>query len=1488
MNIIRTAAARYLVAAAFAILAASAALAVELPRHHFATLPAPKVLYVAQSPNSEALAERWRAVLPADVTFAPLEYGHLELHHLCDKPLEESKEDVAYVTEQGKAWVDACLAKLDQFDVVIAQFPPKPGNAAEKEWFTSIQQRIVDRLRNGGNLIFINPSWEITFDATPLADVLPVTFDGKRKAWTACPGTAADHPLVRGLPLEILGTHWYGPIYNPADDTCVSLTVNKDAAAFWYRKLPDAGGQAVHLYQAYGGKWQWSSGTNYDTYEPERPDDTAMWDALFHRLVYGLTYGDKAFPVLVKVALPDGFTVRSGDKLEVPVDVENRSAEEQTALIRVSVNHRRSQVRVASSLDVTLQPRERKTIVLPVLTDSIPRTDRYLIVTAQAIEPPAGAGKPGSTDGLVLSESTKWVPFRHAVPIQLRLSKPACKPGERILLSVVGNALPRTKDYDIAVYLNDHTGRALQVTRELGWWRVDEADVLSASLVMPDRGPHCASSYWVTGVVSKDGNVVGTSRTQVQLDKPWSMREQFQWSLWSSGGDARTVALYKDAGFNALGMQGNSAVADRFGLWQYVEGTGINTFGVEINHDNWGAVRQWMVDTVDKQQQQGGPDSRSKSLVSLGEESGFKGGWGMRYYWDEPQAPPLVQKVFDDYLGERYAGKIDALNAEWGTQHKSFADIPLEKAKVRAPAQVFMTAQAWEGAQKKPEIRFPVETKKPDPARKYIANSAPYYETNNFFDWYYQKYCDLATDVYRTRRNATPLTIMSAPGGFYPKVDVYNFAGLGPFYPKEAALVGNAIARRDYGGLPGFSAAMWAYFDLWPLWNCTVMSSIIAGNTHVDYWVDVPLTFNADGTHTRASTWTKSLRRQLEAIEPLLLHKQFAYTKGLGMFIPPQPVPKGIAGGHFNSAIDCNAPIYSALEESGYMPKVVHANQLGEIKVLIASHAQVVSADEGRRLAEFVKTGGTLIVTPWLASCSPHGNLLSVYPSAESGLADLLGFRLLNTSQEVVREDVEFNGLPLVSKGRDAVIEPAADVRVLAKYKDATPLILTRAAGKGKVVYLNMIYDWDGWWNSFHEPAREAYRKLITGFVGEVVKPEYSIAFESAEPSDDNKGWWGMAMKTKPEPGESIPWWSSQLYSDLSGTVKYLGIFADHRSPAITASVKWNDPKARIFDLLSGSEIAAEDGLAKLTLRPGGAAFWAFTQDAPSRITIDAPGKLEAGKPAKLDIRLRGVNRDATHGVVVLVRGRFGELSDAHSVRNLSFRGDRCRIEIPTALNDRPGPYTVTVVDCIARKRADARFTLTAPKAPPQMQVLQPFPPRASESLPAPAMTAEQLIGELRKLRAIYEGAYAGLEAKYMLSYHLNVPFRPDNRHAIMRRIRQIDPWPHMKVLIDAIRTGERFLLLRDDEYGLNGDRLLNPTAELRSAPFTEAVAWVDGARRTSTKIDGVQFTVITIGTGAMIIAGTDVTAYHSSDFVAWHEKLKAALAQIKAGQQAP
>lgn len=238
------------------------------PAYRF--LPAPKVLYLAGSPNSEQFAELLRHSVPASVAFAPREYGDLEFHHLTDKPLLELPQQTKEVARKGREYVDGLLERLDRFDLVIAQFPP--GKEPQ------IERRLAAWVRRGGRLIYINPSWEITFDGTPLGEVMPVK-TGRHKAWTSdCPG-ATDHPLVRGLPLEVLGTHWYGPVYEPADDRCQALSESNRAeqgwarnAQFWYRRLP-AGGQVVHLFAAGDSKWQWHNGTNYAAYAVDRPDD---------------------------------------------------------------------------------------------------------------------------------------------------------------------------------------------------------------------------------------------------------------------------------------------------------------------------------------------------------------------------------------------------------------------------------------------------------------------------------------------------------------------------------------------------------------------------------------------------------------------------------------------------------------------------------------------------------------------------------------------------------------------------------------------------------------------------------------------------------------------------------------------------------------------------------------------------------------------------------------------------------------------------------------------------------------------------------------------------------------------------------------------------------------------------------------------------------------------------------------------------------------
>jgi len=1473
------------VIAAF-VAAASAAGAADEVQRQCHTLPEPKVVYIADSTNREAFAELLRHVVPARVEFVPLGYNDQDMHHLCDKPLEETREDQEYVRQQGAAYVDSVLARLNEFDLIIAQFQPRGRNAEQNERIFGIERRIVERVKAGGRLVFINPSWETTFADTPLAEVMPGRFDGHHRAWAYSPGTATDHSLVRGIPLEVCGAHWWGPVYEPVDDTCVPLTRSRQAQ-FWYRKLA-GGGQVVHLFQVTGERYQWRGGS-YDTYQPNRPDDSAAWNMFLRRLVYGLVYGDAAFPVLVNVQMDEDAAFVSGRPLRLAQVFENRTDKQVTVRHRVTISNRRSKATLVKEGRATLEAGASINVATEFTgTENIPCTDEYVCVAAEAVD---------ANTGRLLSECVRWLRFVHAVPVTITAEKSAFQPGERVTATVSWSEGAQPGDYTVHAYLVDRRGMVPaspgddgQGQSELlgeGGRRVTIEANAAGSFGVTFRMPAGRPASWLTVVFEADDRIAGTARKQLYCDEPWSMRKEFQWSLWSWGGSKRRLDLYEDAGFNALGMQGNSHDAEERGWGQYVEGTGINTFGVEINYDNWADLRAWMEKTIARLNESG-PDSRTKCLVSLGEESGFKGGWGTRYYWDGDTAPEIPQKVFDDYLSELYGGKIADLNAEWGTDYTSFAQVPLEKDKVRAPAKAFVTAQAWEAMQQKGEAKdvFPVDVDAVDPKQKYIAKSAPYYETNNFFDWYYQKYCDMATEVYRSNRNPVPRTIMSAPGGFYPKVDVYNFAGQGPFYPKEAGLVGNEIARRDYGDVPGFSAAMWAYFDLRSLWSCTVMSSILVGNTHIDYWVDTPLTFNTDMTHTRASFWTKVLREQLRPVEPIILHKRVAYTRGLVMFTGRQPVSKGILGRHFGSAITCNPPVYSAMEKSGYMPRVVHTEDLGGMRVLVASYAQVVSPEEGRDIAEFVRGGGTLITTPWLASCSPHGNLLTVYPAVETGLAELLGFRLLNTSQDVAKEKVSITledgdpTLTMLSSGRDVVEDMAADVAVRATYEDGTPLLLERTVGRGRVIYLNMVFDWEGWWNAFHSESRENYRKLFDALLRSAgVQPEYFLAFETAEAVDDNKGWWGMVMASTPQPGESVAWWASQLYQSPDGGAKYLGVFSDHRSPKITARLQWGEAGKRFFNLLTGVEVPAADGPPKLTLRPGEGAFLAITDDAPEDVELRVlTPRVTAGSVARFVVRLAGVQRP--HALRMTVDGPDEHLATRHMEVTRE-----ATVQVPVPLNAPVGRYAVEAVESITRKKAGAAFDVVAGGRCPAADVLKPFPPRPGEDWPQQKMTTEEFLGLLRKLREIYDGTYEGLEAKYMLSYYLNVPFRPNNRHAIMRQLQRTDWSPHWNAVMQAMANGEYFYLIGED---FNIDPATGKTID----PFAreDIQGRVGSIMRTQAhlpmvgKSGDVSVRMIRVGDGGLIVsaASVDRTAYLSADFVVWHNRLKEAIRKAK------
>ncbi len=1418
------------------LLATAAASAGEA-RPFYTGLRPPKILFIGQGPQDEETAERWRVTAPADVTFLQLFYVDQTFHHLCDKPLEEKKEEIDAVVASGAANRKLVLDRLADFDVVVTHLPATSPQPDRQEVLREVQARVTARVRAGGKLVVIGEP----FPDTSPSGVMPCRLSPSRRNWTYGSEGATDHPFVRGLPLEVTGAHWYGTLCETGDFSSIPLTRNvRDRQNFWLRALP-GGGQVVYLFDLGGATWLWRQGTNDRQYAPDRPDDGLVWNAFASRLFYGLTYGDRAFPVLARIAVPEGTRARSGQPLAIPVDLENRSAVAQSVAVAVTVAERRSPGAATAVQSVSLVKGERRTVTLQV-TPAFPCADNQLAISARVLD---------ATGAQVLSESLAWIPFQHTVPLAVTTARPSYRPGERIAVKVdTGTATPAS-DAALNVYLVDHDGRI-----------VEHGDA-RGELVMPDGGPELLSSYWVTAQLSGHGDVLGTARAQVQVDRPWSMRDQVQWSVWTQTSSVRQLDLMRDAGFNTLGMTGNNAVADRFGLRQYVEGTGIDTFGVTIDHESWAEVRAAMERQVAKSEADSGPDSRSKSLVSLGEESGFKGGWGTRYYWKEDHAPPLVQRVFDTYLADRYHGSIVRLNAEWGSRYGAFSDVPLQRGNVRPSDQVITAAQI-------------------DLSQPYVARTAPVYESNLFFDWYYDKYTQLAMTTYRAGRNPVPLSIMSAPGSLYPKVDVFNFRGMDVFHQKESLLVANAVARRSYGDTPGFGL-FWGYFDLHPLWSATVLSTLLAGNNHLDYWVDVPLTFNPDLTHTRASFWNKVLTRQLRPIEPILLHRRIAYTRGLGMFIPAQPFPSGVVAAQFRNSADLNGPTYAALEESGYLPQVVDADHLGPLTTLVASFAQVVSPAEGKKIAAFVKRGGLLIATPWLASCSPHGNVLSTYPEPSTGLAALLGFRLRNTSQVVKHEDVATRDFQLSSNGRDQVLDLARDVEVVARYADGTPLLLQRRVGRGRVVYLNDVYDWHDWWNSFQSAGREGYRRLMDSVIAQV-GAQRSGLFRGVRigPGGQRQPRLGdVAVRSQPRPGESVPWWATQLYTDPSGRIQYLAIFADHRSPKVTARVKFKNATVSVFDLMNGQSVPVQDGASALTLRPGEAAFWAISKQSPTGVELEVPARVAAGDPIPVKVTVP----DGA-GLVVDVFDPSGRPSRAHSLSHVALRDGRSSVEIPTAENDLPGVYRVVATESMTRLRAEKTFTLLRTREVPAREALTPFPPRTSDAWPNPTMTSDEFLRQLRLLRAVYLGQHRGFEAKYMLSYFLHVPFRPDNRHAILRRLQRVEWMPHLSAVAEALRAGETFYLTGEDlgadpETGLR----IDPFARGDEDQFLAAIAQLPGAQRVTTVVDGLPVEAIQLGKGALVLcrkASVDRAAYLSRDFAAWQDTLKHALTAVR------
>lgn len=1408
-------------------------------------------------------------------------YWGAEYHHYLDGVRSFPKEQMEEIDRRFEERQNTYIEALDSFDVVMAG-PGLPEPVAEK-----IRKFVED----GGSLIWTSRGGD--FSRSVLGQILPAP-RVKRGRFGMAPLERKGHLFTFGIPLEQYDTDaWHCDGEEPFSFGTVVLT---SPVPVLLRRV----GKGRVLQLPFGGFRTLHTGVKFI----EVFDYEEIWMRFYRQAVYLLAFGEDAFDVMVDIRTR---------RLNVVLSKEHaRSQPYRTgALVSIPASIF-SRIDGKVKLSFVLQNkynkplhREKRTLKLKAgallklefsfrLPDELPSGVYRVVLSAHR----------GSQ---LLHQAVNWIEVQSPLRLQVMSNRRGYRPGDKVKLIARITGMKHIKRRaTLILWIHDFRGRILYYAERA--LRVEEpGDMLELFFRwrMTDWGPR-VYTFWLRGRIVEGETVRAEAHSKFYRSERWDMRNEFQWSIWcglswSPAWYARRVLrLFEDAGFNSLGMNsGRNQIywAEIKGWRAYTEiGAIVGTQKPAIRSATREELRAELEGKISPRRHPWGDtslteylDSPAVAIASLEEEGGFGLGWGRTFYWDETGeakpygkdnfvAPPEACRAFQQFLRARYRN-IQELNGEWETQFNSFAEIPLLKKPLYGG-----------------EEKYRQNLSDPDPSLRFVRLMAPSFETERFYKEYYQAVCDIASELYHQSINPVSEITVSVPArSFWPRTSLGMVrAGCVLNYPKEIALYHALRERRNLGDKPAF-ALSWAFWDYPALQNCILWMTLVTGVTHHSFWFDIPLMFNRDLTHTRASLSLKRFVMMMNLKEKLLLDKRAVSSTELGVYEAPQVNSEGLTG-RFHSALGNPMPIVlSALVESGYTPTMVEPDQFGKCRILFAPYAQIITEQTGRALEQFVRQGGTLVTTPWFSSYTPHGNPLTVYP--EGRMARLLGFKLRRTSEkkrgasfEIPSGTLGRQELELSSNGWDEVLGIEDDVRIMARYPDRTPALLLHPYGSGKVIHCNFIYEWEHHWLTFYTRGREAYRRFYEALVEWAggARRLYKIILLSTDDAGqvsrrDRRGriveGWTKAPEftsgapwhgrlPRPRSGDGNPYWLSQLYTCPKGVIYYLLIVSDYRAPHIKAKLLWNGEQRVVYDVISSRQLPlkekGDERYIVLTLRPGNGKFLAFLPYPVGTISLQVhPRRIRPGDDLHLRVRLLdtdGRTVDGAHSMNLMISAERGKLLYK---RGLTVRGS-LDFTLRTALTDRTGKWTVTVQDCVTGTAAGA--TVMVRGSGGRLGALPVSPPDWwSQKMPDLSMAEDEFITALDQLTEIY---LRGGDKLTLCAHYFG--FGERTRHHLLRRLWQIDWRRFVPAMRRALRRGRLFILTGED---LGTD----PLSGLRVYPFFDAHQ--HGALRDLTRGAprhrlSPTMLLYRIGRGRLIIDSISIDAqgWTNREIKAWHE----------------
>ena len=593
------------------------------------------------------------------------------------------------------------------------------------------------------------------------------------------------------------------------------------------------------------------------------------------------------------------------------------------------------------------------------------------------------------------------------------------------------------------------------------------------------------------------------------------------------------------------------------------------------------------------------------------------------------------------------------------------------------------------------------------------------------------------------------------------------------------------------GPEPGFGL-IWGHFDWSVMTDNMFWGFLLTRSGHNNYWVDIPLNFNNDLSHTRASFAMRQWTHQLAGHERIILDSRphqaeigVLEPSGLGVSLLPRNMVTSLQ---------------VALSQGGFGLPDSHClvgdapERLQRCKIVFAIGRQAMSQHEADRLNTYVESGGTLVFTPRLANQTALGTPQSVIPGC--GLAEKWNFRVTGQIAPLPQDhphdavSCKLDGVADSLRGlrlsSEKVFREQVDSRswtLLAAYDDGSPAILSRQYGKGRLIYLNAMYQshWYIQWVTPTGSERQGFYRLVEWLCTQAgVQRMLRVDGDLAQTLH-------MAVKQ---------------FTDPTGKIGYTIVRTNGEVPWTSGVLTWLGPQTTCYDVLGGEGKNPAPRLGRevpLHLRPGAGKLLAFVQAPVSslRVTAKTP-ELTAGQTMQLAIEIlddAGQPIPGRFPLTLEVEGPQGRISGL----GRSFSAESgIHVPIRTALNDPAGNWQVRIIDGITGLSGTSRIRVSTPAMVARSPGFVPWG-QPSEILEPARLPPDQFVDRLARLAALYEKDHSaeGWMTKQYLGYHYD--FFPGTRHDLLRPLLDID-WPAYAAAIRrAVSDGQTFILTGED-----------------------------------------------------------------------------------------